>query len=197
MAKSVGTLVTELALRVRDTGSASLTRAQVRRALAYGVGFAATAFQDHLESFTLTTERQRLLYALSETSERILRVDRVEVDGRDVPRSETGVLGMTQSPHWFRDLADRFESFAMIGKRVLILHPAIDRVISVTLYCKSFPALVTADTETVAIADDLVPFALDIAETLLVCVRERRLDRFEQRIQSIQAQLQIPTQAAP
>ncbi len=194
MAKSVGGLVTELALRVHDTASASITRAQARRALAYGVGFAAVAFKDTLESFTLTTERQRSIYALSETSERILRVVRVEESGRDIPFSEAGVKGLTMSPNWFRDLADRFESFATIGKRLLILYPAIDRAVSVTLYCKAFPALVTADTQTVGIEDDLVPFALDVAETLLVCVRERRVDRVQAMVANIQSKLGVPTQ---
>jgi len=194
--KTTGPLVDELLLRLRDTGNANIPRAVARRALAYGVGYAAVAYTDTLESFTLTTERRRTLYALSETSERIVRVVRVEMEGRDIPFAIYGIHGLTGRTNWLRDLADRFEAHTSVGRRLFILYPGIDQAVSVTLYCKAFPALVTADSDLVGIIDDFVPFALDIGEALLL-VRERRAAHLQTKIKAIEAQLALVTQEAP
>lgn len=192
MAKTVGPLVDELLLRLRDTGAASISRAQARRAVAYGVGYAAVSTTDTLEALTLTTERQRLFYNLTETSERIIRVVRATVDNRDLAPADFGVLGGIDRCDWLRDTGDRLESFTQVGKRVLVLYPAIDRTDTVTLYCKTFPTLVTTDSDTVGITDDLVPLALQFGELFLL-YRERRFDRLSRQLDKIRASLSLPT----
>ena len=193
MAKNVSALIDELQLRLRDTGAFAITDALAMRFLSYGVGYASLAFQDTITAVNLTTERHRLVYALPETSERIVRVVRaVTADGRDLHQATLNDLNLN-GPSWFRQTADRMESFTPVGKRLLVLYPAIDRVELVELWCRVIPALYTdASTDTTsAISDDLVPLALTIAETLLL-IRERRFDRIKPQLELIQKYLAVP-----
>lgn len=195
MAKTVGPLVDEVLLRLRDTSAVGTSRAIARRALAYAVGYTALAYNDTLVTFTLTTERERLLYDLSETSDRIVRVVRVtDTNGHEVPLSQTVVIDGLFDPHWFRAQGDQFTHFAQLGKRLLVLWPAVDRAESVTLHCKAFPTIFTADTETVGIEDDLVPQALALAETLLL-VRAHRPDRLRTNLANLIRAFNIPVKA--
>lgn len=195
MAKTVGPLVDEVLLRLRDTSAVGTSRAIARRALAHACGYTALAYSDTIVNFTLTTERERVMYDLSETSDRIVRVVRVtDTNGHEVQMSQAGVIEGLFDPHWFRAQGDQFEHFAQIGKRLLVLWPAVDRAESVTLHCKAFPAIFTADTATVGIEDDLVPAALALAETLLL-VRAHRPDRLRTNIAFLQHAFNIPTKA--
>lgn len=193
MAKNVADLIDELQLRLRDTGALALTDAIVMRFLSYGVGYASLVRQQTLTTQTFTSERNRLVYDLEAINERIVKVVRVvDATGADLHRTTIGALS-PERPTWFRDIGDQYESFCQIGKRVLILHPAIPRAETVTMYCRIVPALYTdaVNDTTSAIADDLVPLALTIAETLLL-VRERRPDRLREQMKLIQQHLNVP-----
>ncbi|MCA9640057.1 MAG: hypothetical protein KC492_05155 [Myxococcales bacterium] len=193
MAKNVADLIDELQLRLRDTGVVALTDTIVMRFLSYGVGYAALARQQTITVQAFTSERHRQVYDLSAINERIVKVVRVATTATG-DLHQTTVEGLSsERPTWFRDIGDHYQSFAQIGKRVLLLYPAIPRAEQVGLYCRMVPALYTnasSDT-TSAIADDLVPLALTIAETLLL-VRERRPDRLREQMKLIQQHLNVP-----
>ena len=159
MAKNVADLIDELQLRLRDTEALALTDAIVMRFLSYGVGYASLVRQQTLSVETFTSERRRQFYALSNINERIVNVVRVvDATGADLHQTPIGALS-DRGPHWCRDVGDQYESFTQIGKRTLILYPAIDRAETVTMYCRTVPALYTdaVNDTTSAIADDLVP----------------------------------------
>lgn len=193
MAKNVSALIDELQLRLRDTTALALTDTIVMRFLSYGVGYASLVRQQTQDIQTFTSTINRLVYDLEAINERIVKVVRVvDATGADLHRATIGGLS-SESPTWFRDIGDQYQSFCQIGKRVLILYPAIPREETVTMYCRTVPALYTnASTDTTNyIADDLVPLALTIAETLLL-VRERRPDRLRAQMKLIQQHLNVP-----
>lgn len=68
---------------------------------------------------------------------------------------------------WFRAIGDRFETFATVGRDLLIIYPAKDVASSVTVHYAKLTNDLTTDAIATEISDWKLPLVLDLAEAVL------------------------------
>ena len=159
----------------------------MRRFLRHAEGIVGAGLRVNQETITFTTERKRLIYVIPDINERIIFVDAVRSEGRDLDFVPFETL-VAEGSGWFRRLSAQFSFYSTIGRELLVLYPGIDRTVTVTLLAITYVDGPLADSSTTTLEDEKVPAILDFAELFLL-LRSRRLDGLKPTLERLQVML--------
>lgn len=187
MAKTIGPLVDELLRRVRDPHAMANSRELVRRFLHHAEGIIGTGLRVNQETITFTTERKRLIYVIPDINERIVFLDAVQAEGRDLDFVPFDTL-VAEGSGWFRRLSSQFSFYSTVGRELLVLYPGVDRTITITLLAITYISGPLTESDTTTLEDEKVPAILDFAELFLL-LRSRRLDALKPTLERLQVLL--------
>lgn len=184
---TAGELLQRLAIRIRgeahtfETMLAILSKAQQ---------LVNASQQAVLASTSLVTVPYLQLYDLSTYVPEQVHVLTVQEGNRDLDRLRDWKELGWHDRRWFRRFGDRFESFALLGRDLLILYPAKDYDSSVTVvYAKLLDPFESGES-IVELPDDLTPLVLDVAESLLL-IKERRVESIAAAVERISSVLGV------
>jgi hypothetical protein len=180
-------LTDDLLRRVRDAGGGMHSRTFARSILSKVQQSVNAKYRNALEFTFLTTEKLRQIYSISVSLPSALFVDAVRVPGfdteggRDIPFTRWRELSQGD-PQWFRRQGDRIEVFSLIGRDLLVLHPALPVATTVNVLYTRITTAWTSETDVTEIDDDLVPEMMRLSEAVLLTVG-RRLEQVKAMIQ--------------
>src|SRR6266702_3489912 len=123
MAQPCGPLVDRALQRAFDPAGVGTTRAQVRDFLSRLQQVVNAGFDSTLATAVLTTQPYLQVYNFADIAPDILRIKSVRDGVRDLSMIEFAKLKQIDN-HWFGRSGPRFESFAVLGRRLLVVHPS-------------------------------------------------------------------------
>ena len=143
-----------------------------------------------LDSDTLVTVPHMQVYDLSLLIAEQIHVLSVQEGTRDLDKLTDWKELAYHDRQWFRRLGPRFETYAMMGRDILLLHPAKDVESSVTIVYNKLTTAFITDDDVVEVPEDSFPLLLNIAEALLL-LRDRRLESVPYVIQRVGRELGV------
>lgn len=168
MATTGATLISALALRLRDSGNTAHPRDLLRRVLLHSQR--ALNLSERLRRKTtvaFTTSGRRTLYRTSEIASDVARIERIRYLDRTLHETAWQEL-IGNSRTWYRDTADRPHTWARVGGTLWVLTPASRAPITVEVVYVTVPVDITDDTTNIDTPDEYVPMLLDLAEGIML-----------------------------
>lgn len=171
MATQAGELVDRVLQRVRDTHAAGTPRDMVRRFLTHVQWLVNAKLGLVIADAPFPTVARQGIYPLHELAPTCLRVVGVQEDGRDLTEVKWQEFAYLHRG-WLRDQSWRYESFALIGRDLLVLYPARREDSEVVLRVAKRTASLTSDLTDIEVPGKYDPLLVDLA-TAVVLVRMR------------------------
>ena len=164
-----------LAARVRDPQRSATSNADMLTLLSWGERVTNARANDSISSYTLTTSDNQCVYHLNALIPEQMRILSVRDDGRDLYETSYTMLKQTDRS-WFREEADRHERYALLGRDILIVHPMVDRQVSLEVRYTELTPLLADDEDSLQISEDWHGSVLDVAE-MLIHLRQRNFEK--------------------
>ena len=174
MSALLSTAISDILARVRDPSATAHSRALVRELLSEAQRLVNGGLRSVIDSASLTTSAGRQVYAIEAALGSALRITGVRDAGRDLVPVDWRCLDMARRD-WWRRVAPQHQVFSLVGRDLLLLHPAKDADSTVTVFYVKKTAAFTAETDRTELPDGGDPALLDLVEALLL-LRGRRLD---------------------
>ena len=171
MATQAGELVDRVLQLVRDEHGAGTPRAMVRRFMTHAQWLANAKLGLVIADAPFPTVARQSIYPLHELAPSCLRVVGVQEDGRDLTEVKWQEFAYLHRG-WLRDQSWRYESFALVGRDLLVLYPARREDSLVTLRVAKRCAPLTSDQTDIELPEKYNPLLIDLT-TALVLVRMR------------------------
>lgn len=189
MSEAAGTLIDAVLQRVRDPQGSAHSRVLVRSLISQAQRFVNARIRSVLETATLTTDPRRLFYPIAVSFPGAIRIETVRSEGRDLTKCDWQTLQWVD-PGWFRSIGNRFETWSVIGRDLLVVYPAKATTSSVdVVYTKLTTELSTESTAT-EISDDDLPGVLDLVEAIL-SLKQRTFEPATNSIARLAERLQL------
>lgn len=167
MSEVAGTLIDTILQRIRDPQGSAHSRDLVRSLLSHSQRMVNARTKSVLETLALTTDPNRLFYPIAALVPNAIRVEAVRSEGRDLSKCDWRSYQFVDAG-WFRAVSDRFETWSLVGRDLLVIYPAKAITSSVdVVYSKLTNDLVAEDTAT-EIPDDDLPAVVDLMEAILL-----------------------------
>lgn len=148
--------------------------------------------QTILEEITLETAPYQQIYDLPSRIPRLFEVLSVRDESGDLDKIVNWKELAYRDRRWFRRVGNNFESYTVMGRDVLVIHPAKIEVSAVTVVYVRLTDLFETNADDLELPDDLVPTVVDIAE-IICLMRERRFDSVPMLVKRLAGQLGVPT----
>lgn len=181
MAFTAQELTDDLLRRVRDAGGGMHSRTFTRSIISKVQQMVNAKYRNVLASTTLTVEKLRQIYSISTSLPTAVFVDAVRDGTRDVSYTRWRELSYSD-PQWFRRQGSRIETFSLVGRDLLVLHPALPVASSVTVVFTKLTSVLTAESTLTEVNDDLIPEIMQLSEAVLLMVG-RRLEQVKSMLQ--------------
>jgi len=196
----VDDIIPRLYKRVRTSVQGShipQSKTMTRKLLGYAQSTINAAFGLVVESDTLTTTRNGIVYGLQGAYAHIGEIVAVYHNG--ISLDHTNLIELAQYRRdWYKMTGKQFRVWCQIGD-TLILHPAINEASTVTLYFVKNTKLFVSEGNPYEVPDETIPLTTDIAEiALLLQAKESdpevdaKLDQLGRKIQSLVNTYQTP-----
>ena len=163
----VSTAIDLVLTRLRDPNATAHSRAFVMNLLSEAQRLVNAASGSVVASSALATEAQRQLYLITSSLPSVVRVLGVREGPRDLEQLDWRVLYQA-FPRWHRAIGSRFEVFCLIGRDLLVVHPAKTEASSVDVIYVKLTTAFALETDLFEIPDDLIPLAIDLTEAVLL-----------------------------
>lgn len=200
MAQPVGPLIDTVLRRVFDEHGVGTTRAQVRDLFSRAQNIINAAFDSQIVIRAMPTAPALQIFNFERIAQAndVLRIHSVRDGTRDLSRIDFERL-KTIDNHWFGRSGPRFQTFAVLGRRILVIHPQRPVASTVNVvYTQQLPVLGT-DADNVNLPDDQITSLTKLTEAL-VLLKQRDLDKLAPLLESLSKELGIvkeePGQAA-
>jgi hypothetical protein len=197
MAQAVGPLLDIVARRVFDEHNTGTSRTVLRDLFSRAQQIICAAFDSVIVVQPMATGPSLQIYNFERIAPAndVLRIKSVRDGTRDLSRIDFERL-KTIDNHWFGRSGPRFQTFAVLGRHILVIHP--QRPVSSTVnvvYTQQLPAL-NNDADTVNLPDDQIPTLTKLVEAL-VLLKQRDLDKLQPLLDSLTKELGIVKQQEP
>lgn len=195
MAQAVGPLVDIVLKRVFDEHATGTPRARVRDLFSRAQQVINGAFDSTIVVQAMSTAPTLSVYNFERIAPAndVLRIKSVRVDTRDLSRIDFERLKQIDN-HWFARSGRRFETFAVLGRRILVIHPQQPVASTVNVvYTQQLPVLGT-DADTVNLPDDQIPSLTKLVEALIL-LKQRDLDKLTPLLDTLTKELGAMKQA--
>jgi hypothetical protein len=196
MSQPVGPLIDIAAQRAFDPHLSGTSRALVRDLYSRIQQFVNAAFDSNIVVQAMPTMPQLQVYNFERiaAANNILRIKSVRQDTRDLSRIDFNRLKLIDTK-WFSRTGAAFQTYAVLGRRILIVHPQMPIAGSVNVvYTQQLPIL-NAESDKVGLPDDEIPLLTRMVEAVLL-LKQRDLDALTPLLESITAEIQAIRQAA-
>lgn len=168
MAAEAGPLVDVLLQRTRDPQGTANTRTFTRQILSMSQQLANAALRAVLDEAELAIEPRRQVYPIKALLPAAAQVVAVrDEDGRDLQEVHWRTLAQVNR-QWPRAIGPRFKTYALIGRDLLVVHPASETATRVHVHYAILTADLASDTTRTELHDDFLPIVLDVAEVVLM-----------------------------
>src|SRR5215469_3116050 len=198
MAQPCGPLIDVVGYRVQDAHFTGTSRDFVRSLLSHCQQIVNSAFDSTLVTQPMTVLPQLQVYNFERIAPAndVLRIKAVRADNsRDLSRIDFERLKQI-STHWFGRTGRRLETFAVLGRKILVIHPMRPVADSVNVvYTQQLPTL-NVDADQVNLPDDQIPTLTKLAEAL-VLLKQRDLDKLKPLIENLATELKAVKQTQP
>jgi len=175
VATAAGSLITTVLLRVRDPDATAHPRAFVLALLTEAQRCVNGAASQVVETATLTTAPARQCYAVEANLSNALRIVGIRDEaGRDLTRTPWSALAHGNR-RWWRQLGSRPLVWSLVGRDLLVLHPATPDAQTLTVAYVKKTATLSSETSVTETTDDVNDFVLALTEVILL-LKARRLD---------------------
>lgn len=175
MAETAGTLRAAVQRRVRDATGTFHADALVLDLLSRAQRLINVSTRLVLTSGTLTTAERLQIYTIA--TEFADGVDVIDVrDGTEsLPRTTLQELNQVDR-NWFRRIGPRFETWAQIGRTLLVVHPALNYASSLTVVYSKLTTDLALDATALELETDSDLMVMDLTEAILL-LRQRKYDQ--------------------
>lgn len=190
MPSPAGPLVDTILQRVYDPLGAATTRPQVFDLLSRCQQIVNAAFDSVVVNLAFNTGPRQQVFTLSEIApaDDVLKVLSVRDKHRDLSEVPFNRLKHI-SARWFGQSGPRWETFAKLGKTMIVVHPMKQSADSLTLvYTQALPPLL-GDADICPLPNDQIPTLTKLVETLLL-LRQRNFEGIKMIVQSLIAEAQ-------
>lgn len=183
MSQPVGQLIDIVLRRVFDPGGTGTSRNEVRDLFSRCQQFVNGATDAVVVTKALTTRAYKQVYFFDDIGADVLKIKGVRHGKRDlseIPFSRLKQIGT----NWFGTTGPRLETFATLGRQVLVIHPAQQRDDSVNVvYAQMLPKL-NIDADLVLLPDDHLPVLTRLVEAMLL-LKQRDFDGIKSLLEEI------------
>lgn len=156
-----------LARRLRDVGSTAHARSFLATILTQC--HMALNIHQRVQRTTATLSLDgRALYETSEVAADVGMIERVIADDRDLSEIHWKHL-IQNDPTWLRTTGSRPETWARIGRTLLVVTPVPWEPLDVTVSYLVVPPAITDAAVAILWPEELVPMLLDLAEGVVLC----------------------------
>lgn len=184
-----GPMIDTVLGRVFDPAGTGTSRDTVRDLLGRAAQVINAAFDSTIVSASMPTSPNLQVYNFERiaAANDVLRIKAVRRANRDLSRIDFSRLKQI-SMRWFGRSGRRFETFAVLGRRILIVHPQQSAASSINVvYTQQLPRL-NVDADTVNLPSDNIPPLLKLTEAL-VLLKQRDLDKLKPLLDELTAEL--------
>lgn len=161
MAESTGTIVSTILQRVRDLGGTAVSRADIRTILTHIERLINWRDAQDQTTVSLTTQVSLLVYPLALLSSTLLRVTRIQYQGRDLPEIPWRSI-IHADRHWFRRRGGKLVAWARYGHDFIILYPGLSDTTTVSVIGATETAELTDDSVSTTLRDEALREAIDL-----------------------------------
>src|SRR5262245_36284584 len=175
MAEECGPLIDVLLQRTRDPQGTANTRLFVRTILSMAQQLTNAGIKAIIDELPLVTEPMRQVYPIKDLLPVSANIVAVREEGRDLKEVDWRTLAQVDR-QWPRRTGSRFETYSLVGRDLLIVHPALPETSHVDVHYAILTAELTSESTRTELHDDFVPVVLDLAETVLL-MRGRQFDQ--------------------
>jgi hypothetical protein len=189
MSQPVGPLIDLILHRVFDEHGVGTSRTFVRELFSRCQNIINAAFDSTIVTVAMPTAPTLQVYDFARVAAAndVLRIKSVRDGTRDLSRIEFERLKQIDN-HWFGRSGRRFETFAVLGRSLLIVHPQLPIASTVNVvYTQQLPIL-NSDNDIVNLADDEIPQLNHLVEAL-VLLKQRDLDKLQPLLETLTKEL--------
>lgn len=195
MATLIQPLIDELGRRTRDDKFTATSREDVRTLLSQAQQFVAIVTQSVVRERVFNLEPQRAIYEIDAISnewlsnrdnpgQEIAKLVGVRWEDLDLHFSPWESIAKSYGPNWLREFKRRPRGWGLIGKNLLLIHPApLNESVPVTLTYVPVTLSWSGEGEDafLELGSDYLPQLLDVAEGLIYLKRRK----FEEALVSL------------
>jgi hypothetical protein len=195
MSQPVAGLIDVAGQRAFDPHFTGTSRAFVRDLFSRCQQFVNAAFDSTIVVQPMATGPQLQVYNFERVTPAndVLRIKSVRDGSRDLSRIEFDRLKHIDN-HWFGRSGPRFRSFAILGRRILVIHPQRTVASEVNVvYTQQLPVL-DQESATVNLPDDQLPLLVKMVEAMIL-LKQRDLDKLKPLLDGLTAEVQAIKQA--
>lgn len=183
-------LVVDVVLnRVRDAGASGASRALVLSILSETQRIANLLGRYVIQTTTLNTVANKQVYRISSELSGAARVLNVTEGGRDLSEVRWQSL-FALDRNWRKTTNSRFELWAVVGRELLIVHPAKTTASSVDVSHVKLLDPLTSETQATELDDEELVEAIEFAVILLL-LRQRTFAPIGPTIENLTRRLQL------
>jgi len=190
MSQPCGPLIDVVGARVFDEHFTGTTRSQVRDLLSRAQQIINATFDSTVVTQAMPIQPSLQIYNFERVAPAndVLRIKSVRDGTRDLSRIDFSRLKHIDN-HWFGRSGRRLETFAVLGRRILVVHPLRPSGDSVNVvYTQQLPKL-NVDDDQVNLPDDQIPALTKLTEAL-VLLKQRDLDKLKILMDTMTAEAQ-------
>lgn len=166
MAETAGQLTASLLRRIRNPSGLAGEHAFARSMISYAQWYVNASVRDTLTTASFTTTPQQMLYTITPFLTQAIRIEAVKQGGRNLKSTTIRELGHV-STKWFRDTGPQFEQYALVGRDLLVLYPAVKEAVTLEIVQTSMTTVMSSDAIEFELRDDTALPVLDMAEVLM------------------------------
>src|SRR5216684_9073969 len=183
MPATAGTMTDTVLQRIYDAGGVATARANVWDMLSRCQQLVNAALDSIIVALNFSTGPRQQVFTLTDIAPDVMKVLRVRDQHRDLSEIQLRELKYI-SPRWFGQSGSRWETFAKIGKTMLVVHPMKLSADSLTLvYTQILPRL-GGDLDVCPLSDDQIPLLTKLTEAMLL-LRQRNFEPVKKIIDDV------------
>ena len=171
MATQAGELVDLVLQRIRDEHGVGTPRSLVRLFMTHCQRMINAKLGLVIRDVAFATNAYQGVYPIAEIAPSALRIVGVQQGPRDLTEVQWQEFAY-EKRDWLRTVAMRYESFALLGRNMLVLYPALPEAAEVTLRVAVLTATLESDLEEIQLPDEFHALLVDLTSAIAM-VRSR------------------------
>lgn len=168
---TTGPLVDLVLQRIRDEHGVGTPRPLVREFMTHAQRCINAKLGLVIRDVAFATSAYQGVYPIAELAPQALRIVGVQQGPRDLTEVQWQEFAY-EKRSWLRTVSSRYESFALIGRNMLVLYPVLAEASTVSLRVAVLTAALESDATPIEVPDEFHPMLVDLTAAVAL-VRAR------------------------